>query len=120
MGREVHVYQAKRHDVEEFSESYGPALEIEAEIVVQNRFLGTWTGGFRVAEVLPDGYRIQRFSDGLLFPDVFPFDQVRCERRDGNRGSHLDRREPGQWIAGPDEVDVQQEWQLVPTEIEDD
>ena len=63
---------------------------------VRNRFLGDWTTGFKVAEVLSDGYRIRRLSDGHSFPDVFAFDDVRLERRQHPlreiSGSHLDRR----------------------------
>jgi hypothetical protein len=65
-------------------------------ICVRNRFLGDWSSGFEVAEVLHDGYRIQRVSDGLAFPDVFPIEEVRLERRQqperGLDGSYLDRR----------------------------
>jgi hypothetical protein len=114
------VYNPEPQDVR-VSESEGAALEVGAKIIVRNRFLGTWTGGFRVAEVLPDGYRIQRFSDSLIFPDVFPPEAIRRDRRRENRGSHLDRRRgPGRWLAAPDELDPRQQWLLVPTEIEDD
>jgi len=67
-------------------------LDVGIDIIVRNRFLGDWTGGFRVAEVKENGYRLQRTSDGLVFPDVFPFEEVRLERRQGMRESHLDRR----------------------------
>lgn len=74
----------------------GPPLDVGTEVCVRNRFLGDWTSGFTVAEVLSDGYRIGRLSDGHTFPDVFPFDEVRLERRQeplrGITGSHLDRR----------------------------
>lgn len=74
----------------------GPRLDVGMEVCVRNRFLGDWTSGFTVAEVLSDGYRIERLSDGHTFPDVFPFDEVRLERRQqplrGITGSHLDRR----------------------------
>ena len=73
-----------------------PTIDVGAEVCVRNRFLGDWTSGFTVAEVLRDGYRIGRLSDGHTFPDVFPFEDVRPERRQqplrGITGSHLDRR----------------------------
>ena len=73
-----------------------PALEVGTHVYVRDRYLGRWSGGFKVAEVLRDGYRIQRPSDGHAFPDVFPFEDVRLERRQqplrGITGSHLDRR----------------------------
>jgi hypothetical protein len=69
---------------------------VGALVCVRNRFLGDWTSGFTVAEVLGDGYRIRRISDGHAFPDVFPFAEVRLERRRQPLreivGSYLDRR----------------------------
>jgi hypothetical protein len=85
------VYQAERQEFQDHPEAEGSSLDIGEQIIVRNRFLGDWTGGFRVAEVLSEGYRIQRISDGLTFPDVFPFAEVRQERRHGMRGSYLDR-----------------------------
>ena len=71
-------------------------LEVGTAVYVRDRYLGKWSGGFKVAEVLPDGCRICRVSDGHAFPDVFPCDDVRLERRKeplrGIAGSHLDRR----------------------------
>jgi hypothetical protein len=115
------VYEVEPQDVQVFADSDDPGLEAGDDVVVLNRFLGTWTGGFRVAEVLPDGYRLQRYSDNLIFPDVFPGEDVHSERRHGIRGSHLDRRrEPGRWLPAPEELDPQDQWLLVPTETEDD
>ncbi len=72
-----------------------PALGVGMKICVRNRFLGDWSMGFEVAAVTGEGYRIRRVSDGLSFPDVFPFDDVRLERRldpeRGVAGSCLDR-----------------------------
>jgi hypothetical protein len=72
-----------------------PTLEPGTKICVRNRFLGDWSKGFEVAEVLGDGYRIRRVSDGLDFPDVFPVADVRLERRNHPErdvdGSYLDR-----------------------------
>jgi hypothetical protein len=71
------------------------ALAVGTKVCVRDRFLGEWSSGFEVVEVLHDGYRIQRLSDGLAFPDVFPADELRPERRqDPERavaGSYLDR-----------------------------
>jgi hypothetical protein len=78
------------------SGSSAPPLERGVRVYVRDRYLGRWSGGFKVAEVLSDGYKIRRLSDGHAFPDVFPFDDVRLERRHeplrGIAGSHLDRR----------------------------
>lgn len=72
---------------------------VEGAIVsVRNQFLGTWSAGFAVAEVLADGYLIRRLSDDLVFPDVFSCSDVRAERRRDpwrSQRSHLDRRLPG-------------------------
>jgi hypothetical protein len=95
------------------------ALAVGDDILVRNRFLGTWTGGFRVAEVFADGFRLQRLSDNLVFPDVFPFEDVRREQRQDDRGSHLDRREADRWVFAP-ELDSYERWILVPTEIDDE
>ena len=37
-------------------------------------FNGRWSAGFEVAEVLPDGYRVRRLSDGGLLPPTGPAD----------------------------------------------
>ncbi len=70
-------------------------LKVGAKVCVRNRFLGDWTTGFKVVEVLHEGYRIRRLSDGQDFPDVFAFEDVRLERRQHPLreigGSHLDR-----------------------------
>ena len=59
-----------------------PTLVIGAKVYVRNRFLGNWTAGFEIAEVMDDGYRIRRLSDGHAFPDVFAPDDVHLERRE--------------------------------------
>jgi len=48
---------------------------------VRNRFVGSWSHGFEVAERVEGGYRVRRLSDGSVLPDVFPSDDVRPERR---------------------------------------
>jgi hypothetical protein len=47
---------------------------------VRNRYQGTWTRGFEVAEVTPDGYRIRRLSDGSILGELFSRDDVRRQR----------------------------------------
>ncbi|HEY5023653.1 MAG TPA: hypothetical protein VII76_01640 [Acidimicrobiales bacterium] len=74
----------KSHDVHQtFTLNDDPVstLDVGTRVYVRNRFLGDWSTGFEVAEVLIDGYRIRRLSDGQVFPDVFTFDDVRMERR---------------------------------------
>jgi hypothetical protein len=73
-----------------------PIFEIGTKVYVRSRYLGQWCGGFEVAAILHDGYRIRRLSDGHAFPDLFPFDDVHRERRQqplrGIATSYLDRR----------------------------
>jgi hypothetical protein len=77
--------------------SSAPVLDVGTKVSVRSRFLGQWSGGFEVAAVLDAGYRIRRLSDDHAFPDVFPFEDVRWERRRqperGIGSSYLDRRE---------------------------
>ena len=91
--------QDKAQDVQRKVTQHGdpvPTLSVGTTVYVRNRFLGDWTACFEVAEVLDDGYRIRRLSDGHAFPDVFAFDDVRHERRQEPlreiTGSYLDRR----------------------------
>ena len=48
---------------------------------VRNRFVGSWSHGFVIAERVAGGYRIRRLSDDSILPDVFPSEDVRSERR---------------------------------------
>ena len=59
----------------------GTALAPGTRVDVRNRFVGTWSHGFEVAERVGDGYRILRLSDGSILPDVFSADDLRPERR---------------------------------------
>jgi hypothetical protein len=44
-----------------------------------NRFTASWSRGFVVSEVLEDGYRVERLSDGTVLPVVFSDGDVRAE-----------------------------------------
>jgi hypothetical protein len=48
---------------------------------VRNRFVGTWSHGFQVAERVQGGYRVRRLSDDSVLPDIFPSEDVRSEHR---------------------------------------
>jgi hypothetical protein len=50
-------------------------------VEVRSRFDARWARGFEVAEVLPEGYRLRRLSDGSVLPAEFSFDDVRRERK---------------------------------------
>ncbi|MBV8690426.1 MAG: hypothetical protein JOZ37_04195 [Actinobacteria bacterium] len=53
--------------------STGTAIE------VANRFTEEWSSGFEVLEVVADGYRIRRRSDGTVIPTTFTVSEVREE-----------------------------------------
>jgi hypothetical protein len=90
------VYQDRARAPLTTDDAPAPGIGVGTEVYVRSRYLGTWSGGFAVAEVRTDGYCIRRTSDGQVFPDVFAFDDVRIERRHnpmrGIEGSALDRR----------------------------
>ena len=79
-----------------------PRFDTGTKVIVCTQYTGAWSGGFVVARVVEEGYILGRLSDRTLLPDVFPFDDVRLERRHdpfrGTKGSYLDRR---QFLVGP-------------------
>lgn len=75
----------------------GSRLAVGTAVCVWNQFLGRWSSGFTVAEIVAHGYRLRRRSDGHVFGDMFPAREVMQERRSPHNphGSHLvDRRSP--------------------------
>jgi hypothetical protein len=52
-------------------------FEVGTSVDVKNRFIGSWSRGFEIAELLEDGYLIRRLSDGSVLPDALSFDEVR-------------------------------------------
>jgi hypothetical protein len=54
-------------------ESLSPGRRVE----VRNRFTGTWSRGFEIADVVASGYRIRRLSDGSVLPTPFLSEDVR-------------------------------------------
>ena len=50
-------------------------------VEVRRRFDDSWAKGFEVAEVLAEGFRVRRLSDGSVLPVAFPADEVRKERK---------------------------------------
>ena len=47
---------------------------------VRSRYLGTWSRGFEVAELVGDAYRVRRLSDDSVLPSEFSSDDVRVQR----------------------------------------
>ncbi len=59
----------------------GPELLAAGTAVdVRSRYLGTWSRGFEVAEIVGDTYRVRRLSDGAVLPSDFASDDVRLQR----------------------------------------
>jgi hypothetical protein len=56
-------------------------LKPGTRVEVRSRFEGGWSRGFEVAEVVPEGYRVRRLSDGSVLPTDFDVDDVRKEKR---------------------------------------
>jgi len=52
-------------------------VEANAAVIVRTRYLGSWTRGFEIAELLDDGYLIRRVSDGAVLSDVIAFEDVK-------------------------------------------
>lgn len=55
-------------------------LRVGTKVEVRARFDGSWTKGFRVAAIEPEGYRLERSAEGTPLPEVFSFADVRRER----------------------------------------
>ena len=53
------------------------AFEVGTSVDVKNRFIGSWSNGFEIAELLEDGYLIRRLSDGSVLPESLSFEEVR-------------------------------------------
>ena len=47
------------------------------EVEVRNRYVRGWSGGFQVAAIDRDRYRIRRRSDGVVLPAAFTSTDVR-------------------------------------------
>ena len=47
---------------------------------VCSRYIGTWSPGFEVAEIVGDVYRVRRLSDGSVLPTEFSVNDVRAQR----------------------------------------
>ncbi len=47
---------------------------------VRSRYIGTWSRGFEVAEIVGDTYRVRRLSDGSVLPTEFSVNDVSAQR----------------------------------------
>ena len=55
------------------------AFRTGTAIEVVNRFTEDWSAGFEILELVADGYRIRRRSDGTVIPTTFTVSEVREE-----------------------------------------
>jgi hypothetical protein len=54
-------------------------LTLGSRVDVHTRYeFGRWVPGFTIAEIRPDGYRIERASDGCVLGAVFGADELRA------------------------------------------
>ena len=53
-------------------------LPTGTSVAVRNRYQGSWSEGFEVAQATIDGYRLRRESDQYLLPAVFGTNDVRA------------------------------------------
>lgn len=56
-------------------------IPVGTRVEVRDRFIGTWSRGFEIADHRETGYRIKRLSDKSVLPDDFDPSDVRPERR---------------------------------------
>ena len=69
-------------------ETIAPETRSEEEVLtagtpvdVRSRYMGTWSRGFEVAELVGDyACRVRRVSDGRVLPSDFSFDDIRVQR----------------------------------------
>lgn len=48
---------------------------------MRRRFDQHWSRGFEIAEVLGDGYKLKRLSDGTVLPVAFEDEEIRVEKK---------------------------------------
>jgi len=46
-------------------------------VEVRNRFTGSWSRGFELAEIVDGGFKVRRLSDGSVLPTLFLPEDVR-------------------------------------------
>ncbi len=75
---------AQNSEMDELSDLISPLtprmsgrLSVGQPVEVRTHFVGEWVHGFAVQEVLRDGYRLTRKSDGSTLPVVIPEVEIR-------------------------------------------
>jgi len=52
-------------------------MQVGAPVEVHTRFTDSWAPGFEIAEVVAEGYRLRRLSDGAMLPEATCEDDLR-------------------------------------------
>ena len=55
-------------------------MNVGDQVEVHTTFNDSWARGFEIAEVIPEGYRVRRTSDGSLLPGYTSEADVRPSR----------------------------------------
>jgi hypothetical protein len=55
-------------------------LVVGTTVDVRSRYIGTWSRGFEVAEIVGDAYRVRRLSDSSVLPTEFSVNDVSAQR----------------------------------------
>jgi hypothetical protein len=61
-------------------------LRAGTRVEVATHFTGSWTGGFEVVGLDPNGYHVRRLSDGAVIPNGFDLSEVRPAQFDAANG----------------------------------
>ena len=56
-------------------------MEIGDQVEVHTKFSDSWVSGFEIAEIVPEGFRLRRTSDGSLLPGYTSEADVRPDCR---------------------------------------
>lgn len=52
-------------------------MQVGQKVEVHSRFSGSWAQGFVIEDVVGEGYRLRRLSDGSVLPDLTGEDDLR-------------------------------------------
>jgi len=66
-------------------------VEVGDRIEVHTKFSDSWVGGFEIAAIIPEGYRVRRLSDGSLLPGYTSDADVRPARSRARVASWIGR-----------------------------
>ena len=66
-------------------------VEVGDRVEVHTKFSDSWVGGFEIAEIIPEGYRVRRISDGSILPGHTSETDVRPARSRARVASWIGR-----------------------------